>query len=599
MDEGKSGLGPPAREPELTWRAVLAGCLLGAVLAAANVYTGLKTGFIDGGSITASVLAFAWFRAAKRRYGALENNLTQTISGSAAVMSMVVGVAGPIPALALSGHVAAGSAIVLWGVALGALGVLVALLLRAQLVVAEALPFPTGTATAEVIVAMVTAGGSALRRARTLLIAAVVAGLIGWLRDGPLGLLPQALLLPISVAGVSAQTLSLGVSISPLLLSTGLLIGLRAAASMLVGSLLGWALIAPLLLARGIVLEAEHAKLLDWLMWPGAALMLSSSLTSLGLEWSSLVRGLSDLSSLARGGAAPLDRAPATRASPASATGVETAPGERAARGIARPLFALTLLSVLVVVLVARSAFGLSPLTTLLALALALVLSSVCARSAGETDVAPVGAMGGVTQLVFGGSGNVASIASGAVVSAAASQTAQTLWAFKSGLRLGASLKAQLLGQLLGVGVGALVVVPTYEVVASVYGIGTEKMPAPGVLSWKATADAVQGGLAALPTHAATAALIACAVGVVLTLLARTKLERWLPSPIAMGIGFLTPASLSAAVFVGGLALVWLQARRPAWCEEHVSSLAGGAIAGESLFAVALAALIATGVLGG
>ena len=597
MDEGKSGLGPPGREPELTWRAVLAGCLLGAVLAAANVYTGLKTGFIDGGSITASVLAFAWFRAAKRRYGALENNLTQTISGSAAVMSMVVGVAGPIPALALSGHVAAGSAIVVWGVALGALGVLVALLLRAQLVVTEALPFPTGTATAEVIVAMVTAGGSALRRARTLLIAAVVAGLIGWLRDGPLGLLPQELLLPISIAGVSAQALSLGVSVSPLLLSTGLLIGLRAAGSMLVGSLLGWALIAPLLLQRGIVLEAGHAKLLDWLMWPGAALMLSSSLTSLGMEWSSLVRGLSDLSSLVRGGAARLDPTPATRAAPASATG--PARVDRAASGIAKPLFALTLLSVLVVVLVARSAFGLSPLTTLLALALALVLSSVCARSAGETDVAPVGAMGGVTQLVFGGSGNVASIASGAIVSAAASQTAQTLWAFKSGLRLGASLKAQLLGQLLGVGVGALVVVPTYEVVARVYGIGTEKMPAPGVLSWKATADAVQGGLVALPAHAATAALIACAVGVVLTLLARTRLERWLPSPIAMGIGFLTPASLSAAVFVGALALVWLQARRAAWCEEHVSSLAGGAIAGESLFAVALAALIATGVLDG
>jgi uncharacterized oligopeptide transporter (OPT) family protein len=85
----------------------------------------------------------------------------------------------------------------------------------------------------------------------------------------------------------------------------------------------------------------------------------------------------------------------------------------------------------------------------------------------------------------------------------------------------------------------------------------------------------------------------------VLTLLARTKLERWLPSPIAVGIGFLTPASLSAAVFVGALALVWLEAARPAWCEEHVSSLAGGAIAGESLFAVVLAALIATGVLGG
>lgn len=591
MDEGESALVAAAGEAELTFRAVVAGCVLGAVLAAANVYTGLKTGFLDGGSITASVLAFAWFRAAKRRYGPLENNLTQTISASAAVMSMVVGVAGPIPALALSGHTAASGALVLWGLSLGALGVLVALLLRAQLVVTEALPFPTGTATAEVIIAMATAGASALRRARTLLIAAALAGSIGWLRDSPLALLPQELLLPFAIAGVPAQTLSLGVSVSPLLLSTGLLIGLRAAGSMLVGSLLGWALLAPLLLRHGVVAEADHGRLLDWLMWPGAALMLSSSLTSLALESRSLVRGVRDLSLLAtrRDVAVPNELT----------TPLVDRVSTRSSQGRGAAVLVLTLVSVGVVVLVAHAAFKLSPLTTLLALALALVLSSVCARSAGETDMAPVGAMGAVTQLSFGGSGNVASIASGAVVSAAASQTAQTLWAFKSGQRLGATLKAQVLGQLLGVLVGALVVVPTYAVVARVYGIGTEKMPAPAVLSWKATADAVQGGLSALPSHAASAALVAGVLGVALTLLARTKLAHWLPSPVAIGIGFLTPISLSAAVFVGALALFWLTARRPVWAEENVSSLAGGAIAGESLFAVVLAALIATGVIGG
>lgn len=587
MDEGESGSVAPVREAELTWRAVAAGCVLGSVLAAANVYTGLKTGFLDGGSITASVLAFAWFRAAKRRYGPLENNVTQTISSSAAVMSIVVGVAGPIPALALSGHAAASGSLVLWGLALGALGVLIALLFRAQLVVAEALPFPTGTATAEVIVAMATAGGSALRRARTLLIAAVLAGLVGWLRDSPLALLPQELLLPVAIAGIPAQTLSLGVSVSPLLLSTGLLIGLRAAGSMLVGSLLGWALIAPLLVSRGVVGEADHGRLLDWLMWPGAALMLSSSLTSLAMESRSLLRGVRDLRALAtRRDETPMDEPKTPRVGRLSSSG-----------GLS--VLVLALLSVCVVVLVARTAFALSPLTTLLSLALALVLSSVCARSAGETDMAPVGAMGAVTQLLFGGSGNVASLASGAVVSATASQTAQTLWAFKSGQRLGASLKAQVLGQLLGVGVGALVVVPTYEVVARVYGIGTEKMPAPSVLSWKATADAVQGGLSALPAHATSAALAAGVCGVLLTLLSRTKLERWLLSPIAIGLGFLTPISLSAAVFLGALLLAWLTAKRPVWTEENVSSLAGGAIAGESLFAVVLAALIASGLISG
>src|SRR4051794_29906910 len=103
---GETEAAPAARELEFTARALIAGCALGAVLAAANVYTGLKTASIDGGNITASVLSVALFRGAQRRFGPLENNLTQTVAASAAVMASTVGVLGPIPALALSGFVA-------------------------------------------------------------------------------------------------------------------------------------------------------------------------------------------------------------------------------------------------------------------------------------------------------------------------------------------------------------------------------------------------------------------------------------------------------------------------------------------------------------
>ena len=565
------------REAELTLRAVIAGCLLGAALAAANVYTGLKTGFVDGGSITASVLAFAWFRSAGRRFSALENNLTQTIAGTAAVMSLVVGLIGPMPALRLLGYPAPAGVLIAWGLALGALGVVVALLLRPQLITAERLPFPTGTATAEVIVAMDSAAGTAVRRARALVIAAVLAALIGWLRDGPLALLPQALLLPFGLWGVSAASLSIGLAVSPLLLSTGLLVGVRAAGGMLLGSLIAWAVLAPMLVTRGIVAAAEHAPLSEWLMWPGAALMLSSSLTALLLEWRSLVRGLSDLRAFTQG---------------------SSSSDSAGARGNAlRVLLWLTIASVLLVVVLARSTFDVSPVLSLLALLLSLLLAGACARSAGETDVAPVGALGGMAQLAFGGTGVAASLSSGAIVAGTASQTAQTLWAFKCGDRLGASLKAQIVGPLIGVGVGALVVVPVYEVVVRVYGIGTERMPAASVTSWKATAEAVQGGFSALPPYALAAGLIAACLGVLLTLLAQTRWSRFLLSPIALGIGFLTPAAMSVTVFVGALLLALLLWRAPVWAEEHISSLAGGAIAGESLFAVVLAVLISAGVL--
>ena len=65
------------------------------MLAAGNVYTGLKTSFIDGGSITAALLGFTFFatftRLARRPYSALENNITQTTAASAAIMGFVLG----------------------------------------------------------------------------------------------------------------------------------------------------------------------------------------------------------------------------------------------------------------------------------------------------------------------------------------------------------------------------------------------------------------------------------------------------------------------------------------------------------------------------
>ena len=106
----------PRRERRSSPRAPsLPDACIGALLAAGNVYTGLKTGYIDGGSITAAVVAFALLGTAraggKRPYSIAENNLTQTIASSAAVMSIVTGVIGPVgcarlerPRLPVLGH---------------------------------------------------------------------------------------------------------------------------------------------------------------------------------------------------------------------------------------------------------------------------------------------------------------------------------------------------------------------------------------------------------------------------------------------------------------------------------------------------------------
>src|SRR5512138_931892 len=83
-----------AAAPEATVRALVVGCVIGVALAAGNVYTGLKTGFIDGGAVTAALIGFVILSRDKsipgRRYGVLENNITQTTAASAAVMGFVL-----------------------------------------------------------------------------------------------------------------------------------------------------------------------------------------------------------------------------------------------------------------------------------------------------------------------------------------------------------------------------------------------------------------------------------------------------------------------------------------------------------------------------
>src|SRR6266566_4792665 len=80
---------------EFTPRAVLAGVGVGAVLAIGNVYMGLKTGWWDSGSITAAVIGFALLAPAARNglrpYTLFENNITQTLAGSAAIMPCTLG----------------------------------------------------------------------------------------------------------------------------------------------------------------------------------------------------------------------------------------------------------------------------------------------------------------------------------------------------------------------------------------------------------------------------------------------------------------------------------------------------------------------------
>ena len=575
---------PPEPHPhgaprELTLRAILMGCAIGILLAAGNVYTSIKTGYIDGGSISAAVLGFSFFAIFRRRgsapYSIAENNITQTTAASAAVMAFALGAGGPLSALTMMGQTYPGWLLLLWTTALGLLGILLAVALRNKLIVVEELPFPTGTATAEVIETIHAARDSALHRARLLSLAGIASMYVAWFRDGPSGIIPQAWTPAITIGGLAAANMGMGVSWSPLLASTGVLMGLRGAASMLLGAAITWLVIAPRLFHAGLVTSPEYTAFVSWLVWPSVGLMLPSAFLPLILDWRTAWRSMRDLSSMVRARGAGAQRV-------------------RPLVPLQKPIFVLCLV---VLVLVVHATFGVHPLLTLLALVISVVTGGVCARAAGETDFAPVGQLGTAMQLGFGAHSATNAIVAGSISMGTSTQVSQTLWAFKAGKRLNASPRAQVIAQIIGALVGALVVVPVYFVVIHAYRLGSEAMPATTAISWKATAEAVQGGLASLPKSGPPAAAIGIAVGTILTLLGRSRFARFVPSPTAIAMAFLSPASLTVTVFLGAVAAALFQRRWPKTAEESLTSAAAGGVAGESIMGVLIAALIAFGII--
>jgi uncharacterized oligopeptide transporter (OPT) family protein len=221
----------------------------------------------------------------------------------------------------------------------------------------------------------------------------------------------------------------------------------------------------------------------------------------------------------------------------------------------------------------------------------------VAGRVSGETNVTPVGAMGKVTQLIFGflqpGSA-AANLMSANVTGGAASQTADILHDLKSGVELGASPRQQVVAQTIGAVAGAfagsaayLVIVPDPRGM-----LGTDSWPAPAVLTWKAVAELFMRGIESTAPGTIEAMFIAGAAGIVLAVLEKLlpkKVARWIPSPASLGLGFVIPAYQGLSMFAGGILSAILGRYGKTWSERFAVVLAAGVIAGESLTGVGIA----------
>ncbi len=226
---------------EFTPLALILGILIGIVFGAANAFIGLKVGMTVSASIPAAVISMAVLRGLLKRGTVLENNIVQTV-GSVGE-SLAAGMIFTIPALYVFAQTDNDPSMAptllemtLWGAFGGLLGVFFMIPLRRMLIVKEHknLPYPEGTACAEVLQAGQAGGVSA---------ATVFWGLgVGMVYEFLRGLGLWAELMKQRLPLVKSE---FQLAAEPALLGVGYILGVRVAGYILGGAVLGWFVIIP------------------------------------------------------------------------------------------------------------------------------------------------------------------------------------------------------------------------------------------------------------------------------------------------------------------------------------------------------------------
>jgi uncharacterized oligopeptide transporter (OPT) family protein len=586
--------------PQLTPRSILMGAFLGGILSLTNLYVALKIGWTSGVAITACILSFSIWRTLRAAglvrsdFGILENNCMQS-TATAAGYSVGGTMASAIAAmLMITGQQMDFWALLGWNVCLAVIGVAMAVPMKRQMINIEQLPFPSGTAAAETLRSLHMQGSGAMQGARALGIAGLFGAGVAWLRDATFTFMPWNLpaALPfgsLSVAGIPLAGLSLRWDLGLVTVGAGALVGLRVGWSLLVGALLNYLVLAPWMAHLGVITAADPARgigfpdIARWSLWSGVPIMVVSSLVSLAFGWRTAGRALSGLG-LRR------DRR-AKREDPLAA--IEVPPSW---------FWGLFLIGAVGVIIMQRVVWDIPILMGTVAVLLTFVLSVVACRATGETDTTPTGALGKVTQLTYGvlsPSNMTTNIMTASVTANAAGCAADLLTDLKSGYLLGANARKQFIAQLMGilpgavcVGLGWALLVPNAEA------LGTERFPAAMAVVWKGVAELLSHGLGSLPPTARLGALVSAALGLLLPLLERAfpRARAFIPSPMGLGLAFVMPGYISISMFAGALLAAAVGRWRARAAREYVVPVASGLIAGESLMAVLISALMALGV---
>jgi len=578
---------------QLTWRAVLMGSVLGAVLSLTNLYIGLKAGWGFGVAITACILSYAFWTVlykvgiAKTPMTILENNCMQSTASSAGYSTGGTLISAFAAYIILNNHPLPLGLTLGWIFFLAVLGVTMAIPMKRQMINVEQLKFPSGIAAAETLRALHSHGEKGMRAAKALGIAGVLAALDKFWAEGIMLLNHSWDKFSSSALIANTQKWLLGVaydtwekrtvifSWDAIFIAAGAITGMRVCVTMFISGTLCWGVFVPILQQQGVNTGSGFRDIVQWTLWGGTACMVTGGILSFALQWKSIVRALGSLGNIF-GKEKKLDNE---------------------LDAIEAPMIWFLLgqvISLIALAWLAHASFGMPWWQSALAVVLSFALALVACRITGETDTTPIGAMGKVTQLTFGainpGNMNV-NLMSANITAGAAASSADLLTDLKSGYLLGANPRKQFLAQFAGIFIGTIVTVFAFSMLvpdASV--LGGEKFPAPAAQTWAAVAKALSKGFAALEPIKLWSIAIGGAVGIIFSLLPMLlpKQRNYLPSAAAFGLAWVFQWYYSLLFLMGALVAFFIQKKSPKIAEEFTFPVASGIIAGGSLMGVAL-----------
>ncbi|HAJ73206.1 MAG TPA: oligopeptide transporter, OPT family [Lachnospiraceae bacterium] len=578
--------------PEFTVTSIVLGIILAVVFGAANAYLGLRVGMTVSASIPAAVISMGIIRIIMKKDSILENNMVQTI-GSAGE-SLAAGAIFTLPAIfmwAQEGVCDAPSMITICIISLcgGVLGVLFMIPLRTALIVEEhgVLPYPEGTACAEVLLAGEEGGESS----KVVFAGLGIAAVYKFIADG-LCLFPSEVNFDIQN---TSYTCGIGMDVLPALAGVGYICGPDISSYMFAGGILSYLVLIPAISYFG---GDSLSSVLD-----DAGKAIPFNQLDPGTIWSKYVRYIG-AGAVAAGGIISLIKTLPTMIVTFSQAvkGFGKKGGEKRTERDLPLKYILCGVVIIAIVMVLVPSIPVSPVGALFIIIFGFFFATVSSRMVGLVGSSnnPVSGMAIATLIIAsalfkmtgldGTDGMIASIAVGTIICIIAAIAGDTSQDLKTGYIIGATPMRQQIGELIGSVCSAVAIGAVMFLLNAAWGFGSAQIPAPQASLMKMVVEGVMGGT--LPwTLIFIGVFIAIAVEVI-----------GIPV-LAFAIGLYLPIHLSAPIWVGGLVRWFIESKRKYDSDDQRNAsvqkgilYCSGMIAGEGIVGILLALVAVLGL---